>query len=137
MKYSIGIDLGTTNSVVSYVELGGDEAQSVQDEPVTGLLEIAQLTSAGNIEKKKQLPSFLYLPHESEITEAETALPWGAQTSKITGVLARELGAKTPIRLVSSAKSWLSHGGVDRKSNFLPLNSPGDVSTVSPLQASI
>ncbi len=137
MKYSIGIDLGTTNSVISYVELGENEAQSPQDEPVTGLLEIAQLTSLGNVEKKKQLPSFLYLPHESEITEAETALPWGAQTAKITGVLARELGAKTPIRLVSSAKSWLSHGGVDRKSNFLPLNSPEEVLTVSPLQASM
>ena len=136
MKYSIGIDLGTTNSVISYVELGDDE-QNPQDEPVTGLLDIAQLTSAGNVEKKKQLPSFLYLPHESEITEAETALPWGAQTAKITGVLARELGAKTPIRLVSSAKSWLSHGGVDRKSNFLPLNSPEEVITVSPLQASM
>ena len=137
MKYSIGIDLGTTNSVISYVELGDNDAQNAQDEPVTGLLEIAQLTSAGNVEKKKQLPSFLYLPHESEITEAETALPWGAQTDKITGILARELGAKTPIRLVSSAKSWLSHGGVDRKSNFLPLNSPEEVATVSPLQASM
>mgnify|MGYP000030847414 FL=1 len=137
MKYSIGIDLGTTNSVISYVELGSVDEQSSQDEPVTGLLEIAQLTSVGNVEKKKQLPSFLYLPHDAEITEAETALPWGTQTSKIAGVLARELGAKTPIRLVSSAKSWLSHGGVDRKSNFLPLNSPEEVIMVSPLQASI
>lgn len=137
MKYSIGIDLGTTNSVISYVELEGEDAQSLSSEPVTGLLEISQLTSVGNVEKKQQLPSFLYLPHDSEINEAETALPWGSQTSKITGVLARELGAKTPIRLVSSAKSWLSHAGVDRKSNFLPLNSPEEVNSVSPLQASI
>lgn len=132
MRYSIGIDLGTTNSVISYVALD-DES----DSPVQGLLEVSQLTSLGSVEKKSQLPSFLYIPHESEISESETALPWGAQAGKITGVLARELGAKTPIRLVSSAKSWLSHGGVDRKSDFLPLNSPEEVAKVSPLQASI
>jgi len=132
MRYSIGIDLGTTNSVISYVALEDEINGSAH-----GLLEVAQLTSMGNVEKKKQLPSFLYLPHESEINQSDTALPWASQSTSITGVLARELGAKTPIRLVASAKSWLSHSGVDRKSAFLPLNSPEDVPTVSPLQASI
>ncbi len=130
MRYSIGIDLGTTNSVISYVELEGDA-----EEPVQGLLDIEQLTAAGSVGKKTQLPSFLYLPHEAELAESDTTLPWGPQKERLTGVFARELGAKTPIRLISSAKSWLSHGGVDRRSAFLPLNSPEEVLTLSPLQA--
>jgi len=130
VRYSIGIDLGTTNSVISYVELEGDA-----EEPVQGLLDIEQLTAAGSVGKKTQLPSFLYLPHEAELAESDTTLPWGPQKERLTGVFARELGAKTPIRLISSAKSWLSHGGVDRRSAFLPLNSPEEVLTLSPLQA--
>ena len=34
----------------------------------------------------------------------------------MVGEFARTHGAKVPTRLVSSAKSWLSHAGVDRQS---------------------
>ncbi|MCG8613867.1 MAG: Hsp70 family protein [Pseudomonadales bacterium] len=130
-RYSVGIDLGTTHCVISYVDLD-DEA----DEITTHVLPIPQMTSPGSVESKDQLPSFLYIPHESELSEDDMALPWDAQPNRIAGALARELGAKTPMRLVSSAKSWLCHSSVDCRAPFLPLNSPEEIEKVSPLQAS-
>jgi len=132
MKYTIGIDLGTTNCVMSYVDL-----ESSEDSLTHELLNIPQLTAPGNVETKSQLPSFLYLPHDAELGEGSTALPWAEESDDLVGVLARDLGSKTPLRLVSSAKSWLSHGGVDRRSAFLPLNSPDDVPQISPFDASV
>ncbi len=129
-RYSVGIDLGTTHCVLSYVDLFSDEANLVHE-----VLPIPQLTSPGQIEEHLQLPSFLYQAHESELADGDIALPWSAQPDVIVGVMARTLGSKTPIRLVSSAKSWLCHSGVDRHSEFLPLNSPDEVSKVSPIEA--
>ena len=131
-RYSVGIDLGTTNSVVAYVDL-----QSGEDNPALTVLPMPQLTQPGVVENRNQLPSFLYQPHESEVSAQELVLPWGSSESSQVGVIARHLGSKTPLRLVSSAKSWLCHGGVDRHAAFLPLNTPEDVAKVSPLQASI
>jgi len=130
--YSVGIDLGTTHCVLSYVALGA-EADQV---PEPRVLRIPQLTAPGSIEEREQLPSFLYLPHESELTAADKTLPWQQQQSPLVGALARDMGAKTPLRLVSSAKSWLCHGEVDCHSAFLPLNAPEEVDKASPLQAS-
>lgn len=129
-RYSIGIDLGTTHCVLSYVEFA-DEDQTVH------VMAIPQLTAPGQIESKKQLPSFIYQAHASELAEQDTALPWTNRPSAIVGGIARQLGRKTPIRLVASAKSWLCHGGVNRRDAFLPLNSPEEVSKISPLQATI
>lgn len=131
-RYAVGIDLGTTNSVVAYVDL-----QSGEDNPALMVLPIPQLTQPGVVENRNQLPSFLYQPHESEVSAQELVLPWGNSESSLVGVIARHLGSKTPLRLVSSAKSWLCHGGVDRHAAFLPLNTPEDVAKVSPLHASI
>ncbi|MFZ5602959.1 MAG: Hsp70 family protein, partial [Pseudomonadota bacterium] len=131
-RFSVGIDLGTTNSVVAYVDL-----QSGADNPALSVLPIPQLTQPGVVENRNQLPSFLYQPHESEVSAQELVLPWGSSESSLVGVIARHLGSKTPLRLVSSAKSWLCNGGVDRHAAFLPLNTPEDVAKVSPLQASI
>lgn len=132
-RYSVGIDLGTTNSVVSYVELGQVDGEKA---PLQ-VLEIPQLTSPGVIGDKKQLPSFMYQAHEAELAHGDVVLPWDEKPEAITGDLARQLGSKTPIRLVASAKSWLSHSGVDRRSAILPVQSPEEVKRVSPLQASI
>ncbi len=129
-RYSIGIDLGTTHCVLSYVEFA-DEDQTVH------VMAIPQLTAPGQIESKKQLPSFIYQAHASELAEQDTALPWTNRPSAIVGGIARQLGRKTPIRLVASAKSWLCHGGVNRRDAFLPLSSPEEVSKISPLQATI
>ncbi len=130
-RYAVGIDLGTTHCVLSFVELGeGDEARSHQ------LMPVPQLTAPGSVEERAQLPSFMYQAHESELAESDLALPWDGRPEAIVGTLARELGGKTPVRLVSSAKSWLCHGGVDRHAAFLPLDSPDEVAKISPLDAS-
>ncbi|WP_318400828.1 Hsp70 family protein [Photobacterium leiognathi] len=127
-RYSVGIDLGTTHCVLSYVDLQDENAD------VT-VMPIPQLTNPGSVEEKKQLPSFMYQAHESELAEGDTALPWNSKPNAIVGAMARSLGSKTPIRLISSAKSWLCHGGVNRRDAFLPLNSPEEVVKVSPLEA--
>lgn len=114
-SYSIGIDLGTTHCALSYVNKIASDGEKV----VQGVLDIPQLTAPGSVEARPLLPSFLYLPHESELTEAERSLP-GAPGDFITGEFARSRGAATPIRLVSSAKSWLCHPGVDRRAGILP-----------------
>ncbi|MGD0961247.1 MAG: Hsp70 family protein [Methylomonas sp.] len=131
LRYSIGIDLGTTHCVFSYLDLERDDA----DHPELAVFAIPQLTDLGALEERAQLPSFMYMPHGAEIPEGAGALPWG-QAEHLVGEIARNLGAKTPIRLVSSAKSWLCHAGVDCKQAILPAEAPEDVQRVSPFQAS-
>lgn len=131
-RYAIGVDLGTTNSVLSYVEL--------QDEPDTQqnlVFPVPQLTAPGVVEARDQLPSFLYQAHESELSAGDRVLPWSDHPAALVGLIARNLGGKTPLRLVASAKSWLCHGGVDRRAGLLPQNSPDEVEKVSPLEATI
>jgi molecular chaperone DnaK (HSP70) len=130
VKYSVGIDLGTTHCVMSYADLTKDEDEITQE-----VMSIPQLSSPGVVEDKKQLPSFLYLAHDEEIAEGETALPWTAKPEYLVGDIARTLGSKTPIRLVASAKSWLCHAGVDCKEAILPSEAPEEVGRVSPFQA--
>jgi molecular chaperone DnaK (HSP70) len=128
--FAVGIDLGTTHCVLSYADIteGGDEFS----QQVMG---ISQLTSPSIVEEKLQLPSFLYQAHEAELPVNSTALPWNAKPDFIVGEIARSLGSKTPIRLVSSAKSWLCHAGVDCKSPILPAEAPDEVQRVSPFDA--
>lgn len=130
-RYSVGIDLGTTNSVLSFIDLSVET-----DQPQQEVLSIDQLTQPGVVESRPQLPSFLYQSHEAEVTPSDLNLPWGQSSPQLVGYVARHLGAKTPLRLVASAKSWLCHGGVDRRSSFLPLNAPDEVNKTSPLAAS-
>jgi len=132
-RYAVGIDLGTTHSVLSYVDLETSEG----DEVVQQVLPVPQLTSAGTIEDRPVLPSFLYLPHPDELTPADLALPWAETIPYAAGELARNLGARTPIRLVSSAKSWLCHPGVDRREGLLPGDAPEEIERISPLTASV
>ncbi|WP_198244990.1 Hsp70 family protein [methane-oxidizing endosymbiont of Gigantopelta aegis] len=129
-RYSVGIDLGTTHSVLSYVDLHQSDDEVVQD-----VMAVPQLIAPGEVEEREQLPSFIYLPHEAEISEGETALPWTEKPDFLVGEIARNLGGKTPIRLVASAKSWLCHAGVDCKQAILPADAPDEVEKVSPFQA--
>ncbi|CAD6879132.1 DnaK-related protein [Methylomonas albis] len=129
-RYSVGIDLGTTHCVLSYVDL-----EAGDDNVLLEVLAIPQLTGPGTIEDKAQLPSFTYLAHPAEIAEGATALPWTAHPEYLVGEIARNLGSKTPIRLVSSAKSWLCHAGVDCKQAILPAEAPEDVARISPFAA--
>jgi len=130
-RFSVGIDLGTTHCVLSYADLNhiDDEEFSPQ------VMAIPQLTSPGSVEEKQQLPSFIYQAHEAELAEDSTSLPWTARPDHLVGEIARNLGSKTPIRLVASAKSWLCHTGVDCKAPILPAEAPDEVVRVSPFQA--
>jgi molecular chaperone DnaK (HSP70) len=132
-RYAIGIDLGTTHSALSYVDLQASDGEKTVD----GVLSVPQLTAPGTVEALPLLPSFLYLPHPDELAPGELGLPWNADGEGfVAGEMARSRGATTPIRLVSSAKSWLSHPSVDRRAAILPHDAPEEVTRVSPLEAS-
>ncbi len=131
-RYAIGIDLGTTHSALAWVDIVASDG----DQTAHGLLPVPQLTAPGAVESLPLLPSFLYLPHADELAPGELALPWAAEGRHAVGEMARSRGATTPIRLVSSAKSWLCHPGVDRRGAILPHDAPPEVARVSPLDAS-
>jgi hypothetical protein len=131
-RYAIGIDLGTTHCAVSYFNL--EEARPRGS--AQSMLPIPQLTAPGTVEARPLLPSFLYLPSEQEFPAGSLGLPWKPDATAFAGEFARAHGAKVPTRLVSSAKSWLSHPGVDRRSAMLPWQAPPEVQRVSPLEAS-
>ena len=126
-EYVIGIDLGTTNSVLAYVSLSDPEAKPK-------LLAIPQLVAAGTIESKTTLPSFLYLPARHE-PKAAFGLPWQPENDFVVGQMARSQAADVPDRTVGAAKSWLCHSRVDRNQPILPWNAPADVPKVSPVEA--
>ena len=127
-KFSVGIDLGTTHCVMSFVDTHNEDAR-------VEVMPIPQLTAPGTVETSSQLGSFLYQPHEHEMNPQSRVLPWSSEPKALVGAIARNLGSKTPIRLVASAKSWLCHAGVNRRDAFLPAGSPEEVEKVSPLRA--
>ncbi|MFP4668785.1 MAG: Hsp70 family protein [Desulfobacterales bacterium] len=131
--YIIGIDLGTTNSAVSFVNL---EAGEDKDRKIR-LFEVPQLTGAGEVEQMPVLPSFCYLPGNYDVDSESIRLPWdaGGQPSFVVGTFARDHGAKVPARLVSSAKSWLCHGRVDRRARILPWGAGEKLPGISPVEA--
>ena len=131
-RYSIGIDLGTTHCALAYVDIDASDGEKTS----YGVLEIPQLTAPGTVESSSLLPSFLYLPHADELAAGDLGLPWSSELDYAVGEFARSRGALTPIRLVSSAKSWLCHAGVDRRAAILPNDAPPEVARVSPLEAS-
>lgn len=135
-SYAIGIDLGTTHSALSYVNL----TQSDGEKSSHGVLAVPQLSAPGTLEALPLLPSFVYLPHADELAPGDLALPWVTPESDapyVAGEMARSRGATTPIRLVSSAKSWLCHPGVDRRAAILPSDAPPEVARISPITASM
>ena len=131
-RFSIGIDLGTTHCALAYVDIAASDGEKTS----YGVLDIPQLTAPGSVEDLPLLPSFLYLPHASELAAGDLTLPWISEQDFAVGELARTRGASTPIRLVSSAKSWLCHPGVDRRAAILPSDAPPEVARISPLEAS-
>jgi molecular chaperone DnaK (HSP70) len=132
-RYLVGIDLGTTNSALACVDLH----QRVRDrKPAIRPVPVPQLVSPGTVADRLLLPSFLYLPSEHDLPPGATALPWDAAAIRVVGEFARAQGAKVPGRLVTSAKSWLCHAGVDRTAPLLPFGAPPDVPRISPVEAS-
>lgn len=136
-RYLVGIDLGTTNSVLAFCEITDDLTQSQVE-----IFNIDQLTGPGEVVRKPLLPSFRFHPAANQFQSSDITLPWqpkpvdGDIDQVIIGEWARELGAQIEGRQVSSAKSWLSHEGVDRESDILPWSPADNVEKVSPLLAS-
>ena len=128
--HAVGIDLGTTNCALAHTPLAGE-----QDTPPE-TFKVPQVVHAGEVRPDGLLPSFLYLPSKVELPAGALALPWDAKRSFTVGAFARERGAASPPRLVSSAKSWLSYPGVDRRADILPWHAPEGVPRLSPLDAS-
>ena len=128
-KYVVGIDLGTTNSVVAYAPLDGDSAD-------VSLLPIPQFVAADTTENLDSLPSFLYLPTSQEIDGNSYLMPWQDRAEVVLGELARRQSSEVPTRTVGAAKSWLAHSQVDRRQAILPWNAPEDVHKISPVSAS-
>jgi molecular chaperone DnaK (HSP70) len=139
-QYVIGIDLGTTNSAASYVDVWAlKEAVEKGEGPpdkskLIKVFNIPQLTGHGEFTKIPVLPSFLYIPGEYDISKEVLKHPWKKREDLFAGSFARDHGSKIPSRLVSSAKSWLCNPRVDREAKILPWGSQG-FEKVSPVTA--
>jgi hypothetical protein len=132
--YVIGIDLGTTNSALAFAAIRAD-ADPFAPANVQ-VMAIPQLTNPGEVREEDLLPSFLYLPGSSDFPAGSLALPWDRDRNFVVGRLAQKRGVENAGRLVSSAKSWLSHSGVDRTASLVPFRAPEGVDKISPVEAS-
>lgn len=128
-QYSIGIDLGTTNCVMSYANL-------LADRPHIELLRIRQVTALNEHEELEYLPSFLYLPTEQETEAGVFDLPDYPVYPTVNGYFARQASAENPERTIAAAKSWLCHASVDRHAAILPWQAPDEIAKISPVAAS-
>ena len=130
-RFIIGIDLGTTNCAVSYV----DQLEKGSATQRLRIFKIPQMTGSGEVNRLPVLPSFLYIPGEFDISREAIVALWEGADSNFAGAFARDHGARVPARLVASAKSWLCHANVDRKARILPWGAAREVPKVSPVMA--
>ncbi|WP_020680209.1 Hsp70 family protein [Marinobacterium rhizophilum] len=136
-RFIVGIDLGTTHTAVAFADIS-QGAAAIRP----AIFEIEQLVAPGEVAKKPLLPSFRYHPTEGELVAEDMLLPWprpelpGELSQVVVGEWARELGSRVEGRLVSSAKSWLSHPQVDQSAAILPWAAAEGVAKVSPVLAS-
>jgi molecular chaperone DnaK (HSP70) len=129
-RYVVGIDLGTTNSAVCYVDTA-EESWRVR------VFSLPQLVAPAVLEARETLPSFHYQPAPGELPPQALRLPWSQEPPDYAvGFFARDHGTLVPGRLVVSAKSWLSHSGVDRTAPILPWHGAPDVGRLSPVEVS-
>jgi molecular chaperone DnaK (HSP70) len=127
-RFSLGIDLGTTNSAVALEEFETGR---------TGMVEMTQLLGPNRIGEKLTLPSAVYIPHPDEFPEEQLRLPWEQRSSGvIVGHFARDHGALIPDRLITSAKSWLSNFHMDPRKPVLPWKSDINEPKFSALECS-
>jgi len=128
-QYSIGVDLGTTNSLLAYARLDVEQ-------PQIQFLELEQLIAPHQRELRSSLPSFLYLPDDTEIAGGALALPGANPRDPVIGSYARQISAEQPERTIAAAKSWLSYARVDRRSAILPWGAGPEIPKLSPVEAS-
>src|SRR5262245_24812111 len=131
MQYIVGIDLGTTNSALAYLDKNISE-ETARSEVRT----VPQLVNPGELEERSLLPSFLFLPGELDFPKGSLALPWDRNPSFVIGELARKRGGENPARLIASAKSWLSYAAVNRTAPILPWQAAEEVPRLSPVEVS-
>ncbi|HEY4221906.1 MAG TPA: Hsp70 family protein, partial [Myxococcota bacterium] len=131
-RYSVGIDLGTTNTALAAAALDDKDGDHSAPQPFS----IDQVVNANEHRAEAALPSFLYVPAAAELPEGALALPWDASVTLCVGAFARDRASLVPGRVVSSAKSWLCHSGVDRRAPILPLAAPDDLAKLSPVDVS-
>lgn len=130
-RFVVGIDLGTTNSALAWIDTG----MPAEDARIE-VLQVPQLVNPGEVGRRALLPSFLYVPGDLDFPAGSTALPWDPAPAHVVGELARGRGGENAMRLVSSAKSWLSFGGANRTAPILPWGAPDEVTHLSPVDAS-
>ncbi len=133
-KYVVGIDLGTTNSIIAYTKAELSKGET----PEIKVLNIPQLVDSGVVEKKEMLPSYIFMPGKHLLSKDGLSMPWEDEPSaEIIGFFAREKGEEVPQRLVSSSKSWLCHKLVDRNKPILPWEgTEKKIKKISPVEAS-
>ncbi len=137
--YTVGIDLGTTHTVVAWSRIGAQGAVASASRPSIALFGIDQLVAAGEVAAPPLLPSLRYHAAAGELAPGAATLPWATVALPepvVLGEWARQLGSQVPGRLVASAKSWLSHTAVDRQAAILPWGAADGVAKVSPVAAS-
>jgi len=132
-RYIVGIDLGTTNCVLSYIDTRKEH--DLTTAPIDIFL-VPQLVAPGEIGEKDLLPSFIYLPTNQEKQGERLTMSWNPFGDRVVGAYAKSRGTEVPGRLVASAKSWLCHTGIDRTAPILPVDAPEDVQKLSPIVAS-
>jgi hypothetical protein len=127
-RFSLGIDLGTSNCAMALTDLDTDR---------TEIVPIPQILAANQLGEKPTLASALYLPHPEEFRPGSFPLPWdnGLELG-IVGQFARDHGALVPDRLVTSAKSWLSNPHIDPKQRTLPWRFDSAEEKLSPFECS-
>ncbi|MGV3774124.1 MAG: Hsp70 family protein [Verrucomicrobiales bacterium] len=129
-RYVAGIDLGTSNSAVAYAAISKGGSAPVRD------FSTLQIERVGQSSPRALLPSFIYLPTDAETASGGLKLEFQSEQGPIAGEYARKQGSRVPGRVVSSAKSWLCHAGVDRTAAILPWGASAEVKKLSPVHAS-
>lgn len=129
MRYIVGIDLGTTNCALAFVD-------TEQPSLPLQLFAVPQLTASGRVEALPTLPSFCYLPASGEWPPGALKLPWKDEGAAFVGQLAKMHGARVPTRLVQSAKSWLCNVAANRRDKILPVEAADLSYRLSPVEAS-
>ena len=129
-RFVVGIDLGTTNSALCFVDTNVTDWQ-------IETFSIPQVVAAGQVECRETLPSFHYEALPEERAAGATRLPWRKDVpGSVVGIFARDHGRTLPGRMIESAKSWLCHNGVDRRAALLPWHGAADVARLSPVDTS-
>lgn len=130
--YIIGIDLGTTNSVVAYTEANIIKGET----PNIKMLKIPQIVGPGTVEKREILPSFILMNERNDVMDEALNLPWDNEIHYAVGEYARDRGAEIPGCLISSSKSWLCNTMIDRNKPVLPWGGGDKQPKLSPVEAS-